>query len=203
LDSLEKIINGCRRRDLKYQKLLFDAYAGKMKYVCLRYLANDADAEDALQDGFIKLFSSIDQFENKGAFEGWMRRIFVTTALMAIRKKKARKEHVVEETPDSDIEPDELEDEGICASEINPDKIDLSVVRKADFSKEELLSCVSVLSEDFKIVFNLFYIENYRHADIAALLGIDENTSRTRLVRARKKIQAELYKRSIEKVMIQ
>ncbi|MBO9702433.1 MAG: sigma-70 family RNA polymerase sigma factor [Sporocytophaga sp.] len=202
MTELEKIIKGCKQKDIKYQKMLFNLYAGKMKYVCLRYLSSNEDAEDAVQEGFIKVFSSIDTYEARGVFDGWIRKIFVNIALMALREKKKKNENSPMSTIHEDLYADEdhqMEEE-IDHTEINPDKIDFNVILKADFSQEELLSCVSSLDEIFRVIFNLYFIDKFKHAEIASMLQIDENTSRTRLLRARKKIQAELYKRSIKKV---
>lgn len=184
--------------------MLFERYSGKMKFVCLRYLRNDADAEDALQEGFIRLFHAIDQFEGKGAFEGWMRRIFVNSALMVIRKKKGMKEDVFDSELDEKHlaeDPDEIK-EGVEAAEINHDKPDFSIIEKADLTEEELLSCIANLKQGYKVVFNLFFIDHFKHADIAKMLNIGEETSRKRLARAKTMIQKELYKLSIKKVAV-
>lgn len=200
--TLEKIIKGCLRNKSKSQQLLFERYAGRMKFICLRYLHAEADAQDALQEGFIKLFNNIKQFDNKGHFEAWMSRIFINTAISMLRKSKTlQEEFCVSETGAADIaeEPDFIREE-LHIDDINEDTIDFEVVKEADFDKEELLQCINTLNPIFSTVFNLYFIDGFQHKEIADMLNISEKTSRTRLLRGRKKIQEELYRLSIKKL---
>ncbi len=200
--SLEKIIEGCLKNKSQSQQMLFESYARQMKFICLRYLSSEADAQDALQEGFIKLFKHMKQFDRKGHFEAWMSRIFINTAISMLRKTKT----LNEELYDMEIqhihpveEPDFMK-ERIHISEINENTIDFEVIKAADFNKKELLNCINTLNPIFSTVFNLYFIDDYSHKEIAQVLDISEKTSRTRLLRGRKQIQEELYRLSIKKL---
>lgn len=164
-------IKGCLEKDHASQKWLFSHYSGKMMTVCLRYARNRADAEDILQDGFVLLFRNLGKFEHKGSFEGWMRKIFVNTALKKYQRKRFDKERVgIEHTK----EP-ELDATAISA-----------------LSEKEIIKLISELPEGYRIVFNMYAIEGYSHREIAETLGINEATSRTQLLKARKQLQRKL-----------
>ncbi len=159
------LIEGCRSGSRLSQKALYDALSGKMFAVCLRYMGDRESAEDVLQDGFVTLFSKLDSFTGSGSFEGWARKIFVNTALMALRRKDVLKQS---------------EDVG-AAYGISSD--DVSAVQKISY--QELLQLVSELPAGFRTVFNMYVIEGYSHKEIAEALGVSEATSRSQLQRAR------------------
>ncbi len=141
--------------------------------VCLRYARNRADAEDILQDGFVRLFQHIDQFRFKGSFEGWVRRIFVNASLKKYQAKKWQNEQTgIEDVKESGLQPDAL----------------------SRMSENEILDLVSNLPEGYRIVFNMYVIEGYSHKEIGQSLGINEATSRTQLLKARKHLQARIEK---------
>jgi RNA polymerase sigma-70 factor (ECF subfamily) len=144
-----------------------------MMTVCLRYARNRADAEDILQDGFMRLFSHIYQFKFAGSFEGWMRRIFVNAALKKYQPKRWSKEQ-------SGIEL--YEGEAVEADAISV------------LSEKEILSLIAKLPEGYRMVFNMYVIEGFSHKEIGQLLGINEATSRTQLLKARKYLQGLLAK---------
>ena len=201
--SLDKIITGCVKNRSKYQKILFDKYAEQMKFICIRYLSDEADAQDALQEGFIKLFKNIKQFENTGHFEAWMSRIFVNTALGMIRKTKRRKEEFTNHESDIDHPSEDMKyEEPIDLSTINSKTFNLDHVIEAEFSKEDLMKCINTLESDFRLVFNLYFIEGFKHQEIASALQIKEQTSRSRLMRARQKIQKELYSMTLQRLTL-
>lgn len=136
--------------------------------VCLRYTRHEMEAEDILQDAFIKVFDHIDKFEFKGSFEGWIRRIVINTALKNYSKKSFKHEQIgLESQPELPLEPDIY----------------------AHLQEEELLRLITRLPDGYRIVFNLYAIEGYNHKEIAELLGIQESTSRSQLVKARKMLQ--------------
>ena len=160
-----QLIESCRKGDRASQKALYDRLAPRMFPICIRYAGDREVAQDILQDGFITLFTRLESYKGEGSFEGWARKIFVTTALMSLRKKDALK-----------------------MSE------ELDVVRgmKADIPSQgqnigykELMKLVMELPAGFRTVFNMYAIEGYSHKEIGEMLGISETTSRTQLSRAR------------------
>lgn len=172
-DKLQHIINGCRERNPLAQKELYELFKSKMFGICLRYAGNYDDAQDILQDGFIKVFEKIDQFGFKGAFEGWMRRIMVNTAL-----EKYRSSYQVINIYDN-------------VKEINNEFADDF---STDIDAHELLRFVQELSPKYRIVFNLYAIEGYSHKEISDLLGISEGTSKSNLSRARDILKEKVNK---------
>ena len=134
--------------------------------LCLRFSKDRADAEDTLQDGFIKIFTSIGQYTGKGSFEGWMKRIMINTAMEKFRKNSPLQ--IVEEDIDEEV----------------------------SIPEEVLADFVNQLPERYKMVFNLYVIEEMSHKDIAALLGINEGTSKSNLARAR-----EILKRKVKEYL--
>jgi RNA polymerase sigma factor (sigma-70 family) len=163
-----ELIQGCIREDRQCQQELFVRYAGKMLAVCLRYTRHEMEAEDILQDAFIKVFDNIAKFEFKGSLEGWIRKIAINTALKNYSKKGFKQEQIgMENPPDMAQEPDIY----------------------AHLQEEELLRLVSRLPDGYRLVFNLYAIEGYGHKEIAEMLGIQESTSRSQLVKARKMLQ--------------
>jgi len=166
----EQLIAGCIEGKPRAQKELFEQYASVMLSVCVRYVNDRETAKDILQDGFIKLYSKIDTYSGTGSFAGWIRRIFVTTALEYLRQNDALKQSAsIEEYSNSIV------DEKITVL----DKI----------SADDLLDCISRLPEGYRTVFNLYAIEGYSHSEIAGMLGISESTSRSQYMRARNILQ--------------
>ncbi len=153
------------RGSAQCQRVLYERFAGKMYVVCLRYARTQADAADILQEGFLKVFSKLDQFQFQGSFEGWIRRIMVNTALRTYQKQRFDHEYSgFEQLPDAPVDPDAI-----------------SVLSEA-----ELLGLVGQLPEGYRIVFNLVAIEGYSHAEVAGILNIQESTSRSQLTKARR-----------------
>ncbi len=179
-EELENIIRGCQQQDTKAQKGLYDLFGGKMYGICLRYGGNQNDAKDILQEGFLKVFEKIHQFGFKGSFEGWMRRIFVNTAL-----EKYRGQSKVINIQDGWRD---FNDEGY-------EHISGSITAK------ELTELVQALSPKYRTVFNLYAIEGYSHKEISEKLGISEGTSKSNLSRARVILQErirQLYKAPLQ-----
>ena len=166
----ENLIAGCIEGKPRAQKELFEQYASVMLSVCVRYVNDRETAKDILQDGFIKIYSKIDTYSGTGSFAGWIRRIFVTTALEYLRQNDALKQSAsIEEYSNSIV------DEKITVL----DKI----------SADDLLDCISRLPEGYRTVFNLYAIEGYSHSEIAGMIGISEITSRSQYMRARNILQ--------------
>ena len=168
-NTLESLIEGCKKQDPKAQKGLYDLLAPAMMAVCLRYIRDKEAAKDTMQDGFITLFDKISTYKGEGAFEGWARRIFVNTALMQIRRNDALKFS------------DNIEDsQAMQMTQSNTlEKI----------GADEIFKLVSSMPDGFRTVFNLYVIEGYSHKEIAEELGCTEATSRSKLQRARLRLQ--------------
>ena len=158
------------------QKALYDLLAARMFSVCMRYVGDRDLAQDILQDGFVTLFTHLESYKGEGSFEGWARKIFVTTALMSLRKKDALKMS------------DDLEvARGLKAETEN---------QIQSLGYKELMSLIMELPPGFRTVFNLYVLEGYSHKEIGDMLGISETTSRTQLSRARLWLQNRIKKRN-------
>ena len=143
--------------------------------LCIRYVGDRALAEDILQDGFVTLFTRLDSYKGEGSFEGWARRIFVTTALMSLRKKDALK----------------MSDDLEAAKGIRTE----TASQVQNIGYKELMSLIMTLPPGFRTVFNMYAIEGYSHKEISEMLGISETTSRTQLSRARIWLQNKIKER--------
>ena len=165
----QQLINECKKGNRLAQKELYDKYSRKMMGVCLRYINEKETARDILQDGFVKVFTSLDSFSGIGSFEGWLRRIFVNCALEFLRKSD-----VLREATDWDNITDPLPSESSVISEL---------------SASDLMKLVQELPTGFRMVFNLFAIEGYSHKEIGDMLNITESTSRSQYTRARQLLQ--------------
>lgn len=162
--SEEQLINKCLKQDPKAQKALYEKYAPKMLGICMRYIKDRTNAEDVMIRGFLKVFEKMDQFNHSGSFEGWIKRIMVNEALMFIRKNKNMYLEI-------DIEYAEKE----------PDYQNLENMIEAS----ELMKIINGLPTGYRTIFNLYAIEGYSHKEIADMLEISENTSKSQLSRAR------------------
>jgi len=169
--NLKEIIKKCSSGDGKAQAMLYQHFAEKMYVVCLRYSKDATEAEDNLQEGFVKVFTKIKQYSFKGSFEGWMRRIIVNTALEKFRKKN----HLY---PVEDV----VVYENVAFTNDLVERI----------SAQELLSIIKELPPRYKMVFNLYAIEGYSHKEIAEMMGISEGTSKSNLSRARAILQKKV-----------
>ncbi len=167
----EKLIEGCVRGKAWAQKNLYEKYSPLMMSICMRYLRDHDDAEDVLVQGFMKVFDNVSKFRKEGSFEGWIRRIMVNECLGFIRKNKSMY----------------LETE-IDKAENDPDYSVLETKLEAD----DLKKMIQELPVGYRTVFNLYAIEGYSHAEIADQLGINVNTSKSQLSRARNHLQKQL-----------
>ncbi|MEZ0540826.1 RNA polymerase sigma factor [Fibrella arboris] len=169
--SESHLVVALQRGEARAQKIAYEKYAGKMMSVCIRYVANQADAEDVLIEAFLRVFERISQFRGEGSFEGWIRRIMVTESLMFLRKHKSLRQEIplddVLETPDYQWADETLQ-------------------------VDDLLRLVAQLPDGYRTIFNLYAIEGYSHAEIAALTGISEGTSKSQLSRARALLQQKI-----------
>ena len=161
----EELVTLCCKQDRKAQEMLFKMFSNRMLGVCSRYTDSIEEAEDILQEGFIKIFQKMDSFRNQGSLEGWIKRIMINTALDSFRKNKNLRYQI-------DIESIEY-----TASE-TPHVIGAMGVK-------ELLKMIKTMPPGFRTVFNLYAIEGYTHKEIGDMLGITESTSKSQYSRAR------------------
>lgn len=166
-----ELIKGCIRQDPACQRQLFEKHAGRMMGVCLRYSQDNMEAEDMLQDAFIKVYQYITQFKFQGSFEGWIRRIIVNTCIRHLERKK--------------MSFKEIEDHQSGMPQIAPHAF-------THLGEADLLKLINALPEGYKLVFNLSVIEGYSHDEIAEMLHIQAGTSRSQLVKARKMLQSQI-----------
>lgn len=171
--SEEELITYCIQGNSVAQRYLYDLYSKKLYGVALRYASSDEEAQDIIQDSFVKIYLKLDTFKFEGSFEGWMRRITTHTAIEYYRKR------------------------------VNFQKVDSSyhedivvIPQETNLEAEELLAMIQSLSDGYRMVFNLFAIEGYSHAEIAKKLNISEGTSKSQLSRARQHLQVLLQKKS-------
>ena len=177
----EELIKGCIRENAACQKEVFNRFAGRMLGVCQRYARNTADAEDILQDAFIKVFNKIGQFKFEGSFEGWVRRIAVNTALKKyslIRYDKEFTGYDINENQEGQSEPAAF----------------------SHLTEKDLLVLINSLPDGYRLIFNLYVIEGYQHEEIAGMLGIQPGTSRSQLVKARTLLQKQILQ--LQKVAV-
>jgi len=173
----QSIIAGCLHNDAASQKELYNKYSPKMLSVSYRFAHNREDAEDILQEAFIKVFSQIHTFQNKGAFEGWIRRIVVHTCINFLKKNKKFSENV-------DI---------AYATTIYVKEETVPSIMQA----KQVVECIKLLPLGYKTVLNLYAIEGYSHKEIGNLLDIEESTSRSQYTRAKAMLETILIKKRI------
>lgn len=177
----EQMVTGCLKRDPIAQKALYEAHARKMMSICMRYAPDREHAQDILQDGFVKVFKKIGNFRGDGPLGGWIARTMVNTALDHIRRNKPF-EHSVDLAGAEQLHATD----GHAVSAL---------------ATEELMALIQALPTGYRTVFNLFAIEGYPHKEIAEMLGISENTSKSQFMKARAYLRkllpqetADLYK---------
>ncbi len=160
----EELVKGCVQENATAQRMLFDKYAGKMMTVCLRYARHRMEAEDILQDAFIKVFDNLKKFEFKGSFEGWIRRIVINTALKGMQRMSFTHENIgLENSPENFEEANAI----------------------SLLSEKELLRLIAELPEGYRAVFNMYVFDDFSHREIGNTLNIEESTSRSQLAKAR------------------
>ena len=169
--SDEELIKGCIACKRLYQERLYAKFSAKMFAICLRYARDYHSAEDILQEGFIKAYQNIEKFRSEGSFEGWLRRIFVNTAIEHFRRSSPM--YPVMEVTQADNHT------------VNDEVIE-------HLAANDLLKMIQTLSPGYRTIFNLYVIEGYSHKEIAALLGINEGTSKSQLARARYLLQEKV-----------
>ena len=176
--GLKKLINKCKQKDNKAQSEIYQLYAGKLFALSLKYSRNYQEAQDNLQNGFITIFDKIEQYNFKGSFEGWLKRIVINTVLQTYREKNVLN-LITEEIPE-EVEI-EVDDEQV--------------------SLEFLLKLIQELPNRYRLVFNLYVLDEYSHREIANMMSISEGTSKSNLSRARVILRdkIELSKSTVKK----
>jgi len=162
--SLDKLIKNCINQDAQAQSQLYKQFASKLFSLCLKYSKNYAEAEDNLHDAFITVFSKIEQYKNKGSFEGWLKRIAINTSLQRYRQ---------------DVGVYDIINEGNI-EDVSVDYNDNNV--NIDF----LLNIIQELPDRYRLVFNLYVLDGYSHVEISELINISTGTSKSNLARARR-----------------
>lgn len=174
MDKYSEIIKACLNGNRLAQNRLYHLFADKMYGVCLRYADNPDEAKDILQDGFIKVFINLKQFNHKGSFEGWIRRIMVNTALEKFRDKN----YMFAVNMETEFDPNSSRYDHILS----------------ELSAKDLLKIIQDLSPQYRTVFNLYAIEGYSHKEICKMLEIKEGTSKSNLSRAREILKDKVKK---------
>ncbi|MFN2260630.1 MAG: RNA polymerase sigma factor [Psychroflexus sp.] len=168
--NLKKLIKQCKKQEISAQRSLYDLYADKLFSLSLKYSRNYAEAQDNLQDAFMKIFEKISQYQHKGSFEGWMKRVVINTALQKYRHQKVF---------------ELINEESLQAEEI--------YVEENNVPLSFLLECIQSLPNRYRLVFNLYVLDGFSHREISDQLNISEGTSKSNLSRAR-----DILKRKIE-----
>ena len=167
------MVKALQKGDPKAQRYFYDKYAARMLAVCVRYLTDQMEAEDVMISSFMKVFTHLAAFENKGSFEGWMKKITVNEALMYLRKSKMHFQ--------------ELDNHHLAfGEEPNYDE---------KLEEKDVLNLLEILPVGYRTVLNLYDVEGYKHKEIADLLGISINTSKSQLILARKKMRELIEKK--------
>lgn len=173
----QKIIEGVSKGKRRAQNMLYQQHAPLMLGLCMRYAKDRNEAEDIMQEGFIKIFTKISDYRGDGSFEGWMRRIMINTAITYYKKNLKHQYHADIDEIDETI-PHEEEDEG------QPGEVNLP--------REKLMELIQGLPEGYRMVFNLYVFEQYAHKDIAETLNISVNTSKSQLSKARRLLASKV-----------
>jgi len=162
--SEDDLIRGCMEGDRRMQEEMYRRLSPRMYAVCLRYASNAEEAEDILQEGFIKVFKKLDSYRGDGSFEGWVRRIFVNTAIEHFRRKKYLQ-------PVTEKEENTIEGKYVSVLD--------------QLGEKDILELIKQLSPGYRTVFNMYVVEGYSHKEIGEMLGISEGTSKSQLSRAK------------------
>lgn len=170
-----EIIEGCARHERRAQKVLYDKYSRLLLGVCLRYATDRAEAEDILQDSFLKIFFNIKDYSGTGSFIGWLRKVAVNTAITNYHKNLKYRYHV-------DIDEYVSVETGVNSFD------------EDSYTSDELYGVLNELPAGYRMVFNLYAVEGYKHKEIAEMLGIDTNTSKSQYSRAKAVIREKLEK---------
>jgi RNA polymerase sigma-70 factor, ECF subfamily len=163
-----ELIKGCQKNNRKAQKMLYELHSPVMFGICMRYVKNREDAEDVMIEGFFKVMTNIHQFKGAGSFQGWIRRIMVNESLMFLRKQHNFRMTV----------------------EVSNIEIKSQITIEDELSAQDILNLLEKLPTGYRTVFNLYVLEGFKHREIAEILGISINTSKSQLILAKKRMQS-------------
>jgi RNA polymerase sigma-70 factor (ECF subfamily) len=175
--ELKNLIKRCKQNDIKSQKLLYEMFVDVLFSISLKYSRNYSEAEDNLQDAFIKIFDKIHQFEHKGSFEGWLKRIAINTCLQRYRGQKVF---------------ELVNGEALKAEDVQ--------VEDQQYSLQFLLNCIQALPDRYRMVFNLYVLDGFSHKEIARQLDISEGTSKSNLSRAKEILRRKISEANAQNV---
>lgn len=184
-EVVKDLIESCIKGNRKSQELLYKTFYGKMLAVCMRYSRNREEAQDVLHDGLIKVFSKLSSFENKGSFEGWVRRIIVNVAIDCVR---SRKDFFIKE-----------EQEFLLVDIVDDTDNNAEIEKLRKMRAETIIELMQKLPSSYRMVFNLFAVENMQHKEIAETLNISIGTSKSNLAKAKVKLK-ELIEKNRDKL---
>lgn len=172
-ESESDIIEGCILGNPRMQRMLYEKFSPKMYALCIRYAGNTDDAQDILQDGFVKVFGNIARFKGTGSFEGWIRRIIVNTAIEHFRKKNTLQ--AIDEYTENQLADDHTNIFNLLEA-------------------KELLEVIKSMPAGYRTVFNLYAVEGYTHKEIATMMNLTEGTSKSQYARAKSWLQERIKK---------
>ncbi len=175
--DVRKLVDECLGGSKIAQKKLYEEYAPTLMGICMRYSGVFSEAEDILQESFLKIFSRLESYSGRGSLAGWMRRIVVNTAISMYHKDTRHR---------SNYDFDSIQESEIYGSR----------AENIEFTRQELMEAMSHLSSGYRLIFNLYAVEGYKHREIAEMLEIEENTSKSQYSRARRLIQNVLQQMS-------
>ncbi len=187
--SDDQIIKGCKKGNRKAYNVLYNKYAALMLAVCYRYTKSSSEAQDVLQDGFVKVFQKINTYKGLGSFEGWIRRIMVNTAINYYKANR-KYAHAME----LDLSRKEI-NEALTTDE---QSLELEEV----ISSHTLLTMIQNLPDGYRMVFSLYVFEELKHSEIADKLGISENTSKSQLSKARRMLRSKIEIHQSQKISV-
>ncbi len=178
--QISEVIKGCQDRDENCQRELYNRFFGLMMAVCFRYCDCKQDAEDIVQEGFVKVFEKIDSFDNAGSFEGWLKRVFVNMCLDNIRRRKMQF-----------LSINEGDNEDYLLGSTEQEEKEENVLLTS-IGRDNLMKAIQNLSPMYRTVFNLYVVEGYTHVEIAEMLEVSEGTSKSNLFKAKKKLRKDI-----------
>ncbi len=191
MPKLTDIIEACKKGESSAQCFVYEQFSPKMRALCYRYTREQQDVEDIVHDSFLWIFTNIKKYKGSGSFEGWMRRVFIGTAIKLI-KTKSKESNCFNIS--SNIEE-------LNGNSINDYTKQNEAIYQVDFTEEEVIEILQDLPTGYRVIFNLYVFEKYSHKEIANLLAISTGTSKSQLYKARKWLQQKLYESSQSKII--
>jgi len=176
-DDMDDVIKGCLNNNRRSQKALFDTYSGKLMAISYRYMGNQEDANEVLQEGFIKIFNSLDTYTPSVNIFYWMKRIIINLAIDKLRRQQRDRKTISSNQDDTFVTVD------------HDEIYNFDSLQQQQITARILAQAVSQLSPAYRSVFNLYVVEDHTHAEIAEILGISEGTSKSNYFKAKAKLK--------------